>query len=167
MFWSEAEQMYLIYTRYATSKDRKTRKRAVARLTSKDFLNWTQPLAPRNEVRYACLSIAIAPRHPRPGDSASMPKVRSLSLNSKGGPHFGILRASGFEVEMAPPNVDLSQEDAVISVLQGCEASVAGSEPYSQRVVEYICWRSANRQRPLGPMSWFFGDEVDAQVLER
>ena len=44
MFWSEAEQMYLIYTRYATSKDRKTRKRAVARLTSKDFLNWTQPV---------------------------------------------------------------------------------------------------------------------------
>ena len=43
MFWSEAEQMYLIYTRYATSKDRKTRKRAVARLTSKDFLSWTEP----------------------------------------------------------------------------------------------------------------------------
>ena len=44
LFWSEAEQMYLIYTRYSASKDRKTLKRSVARLTSKDFLNWTEPV---------------------------------------------------------------------------------------------------------------------------
>ena len=44
MFRSEAEQMYLIYTSYATSRDRKTRKRSVVRMTSKDFLNWTEPV---------------------------------------------------------------------------------------------------------------------------
>ena len=44
LFWSQAEQMYLIYTRYSASKDRKTLKRSVARLTSKDFLNWTEPV---------------------------------------------------------------------------------------------------------------------------
>ena len=39
---------------------------------------------------------------------------------------------------MAPPGVDLFQEDNVISVLQGCEASVAGSEPYTRRVIESL-----------------------------
>ena len=67
-----------------------------------------------------------------------MPRVKSLSSSSRGGPHFEILRANGFEVEMAPPSVDLFQEDNVISVLQGCDASVAGSEPYSRRVIESL-----------------------------
>ncbi len=67
-----------------------------------------------------------------------MPRVKSLSSNSQGGPHFKILRANGFEVEMALPDVDLSQEDKVISALRGCQASVAGSEPYSRRVIESL-----------------------------
>ena len=67
-----------------------------------------------------------------------MPRVKSLSSNSQGGPHFKILRANGFEVEMALPDVDLSQEDKVISALRGCQASVAGSEPYSRRAIESL-----------------------------
>ena len=55
LFWSEAEQMYLIYTRYSASKDRKTLKRSVARLTSKDFLKLDRTRS-HDLWRYRCHS---------------------------------------------------------------------------------------------------------------
>ncbi len=67
-----------------------------------------------------------------------MSKVKSLSLNSKNGPHFEILRTHGFYIESAPQEVNLFDEVNVIMVLQDCEASVAGSEPYSPRVIESL-----------------------------
>ena len=42
MFWSKAEQQYVIYLRYA-KQTAAGRIRSVARTTSKDFLNWTTP----------------------------------------------------------------------------------------------------------------------------
>ncbi len=67
-----------------------------------------------------------------------MPKVTSLSLNSNNGPHFDILRSANFEIEAAPSGVDLFQEDNVISVLADSEASIAGSEPYSRKVIQAL-----------------------------
>ena len=42
-FWSESEQQYLLYTRYYIGKINADGRRAVARMTSKDFLTWTEP----------------------------------------------------------------------------------------------------------------------------
>jgi phosphoglycerate dehydrogenase-like enzyme len=67
-----------------------------------------------------------------------MSLVKSLSLNSSGAPHFDLLKSAGFEIEAAPIGVDLFDEDNVISVLADCEATVAGSEPYSRRVIEAL-----------------------------
>ena len=39
MFWSEAEELYVLYCRHAVGG-----RRAVARSTSRDFLNWTDPV---------------------------------------------------------------------------------------------------------------------------
>ena len=65
-----------------------------------------------------------------------MPKVKSLSLNSLNAPHQELLTSAGFEVEFASPGVNIFNEDALIKELQGCQASVAGSEPYSPKVLK-------------------------------
>jgi len=65
-----------------------------------------------------------------------MPKVVSTSLNSQSGPHISMLREAGFEVSHQPPGTDLRKEDDLISVLAEAEAVVAGSEPYTRRVIE-------------------------------
>ena len=67
-----------------------------------------------------------------------MPKVKTLSLNGDQGPHFEILRSNGFEVDVAPRDISLFDEDNVISVLADCQASIAGSEPYSQKVIRAL-----------------------------
>ena len=47
MFWSEVEQQYVIYLRYAIKvsppNPRDPNRRSVARMSSKDLLNWTKP----------------------------------------------------------------------------------------------------------------------------
>ena len=47
MFWSEVEQRYVMYLRYAIKvsppNPRDPNRRAVARMSSKDLLNWTRP----------------------------------------------------------------------------------------------------------------------------
>jgi D-3-phosphoglycerate dehydrogenase len=65
-----------------------------------------------------------------------MPKVVSTSLNSQAGPHISMLREAGFEVSHQSAGTDLWQEDDLISVVSGAEAVVAGSEPYTRRVIE-------------------------------
>lgn len=65
-----------------------------------------------------------------------MPKVVSTSLNSQAGPHIAMLREAGFEVSHQPAGTDLWKEDDLISLLNGAEAVVAGSEPYTRRVIE-------------------------------
>ena len=69
-------------------------------------------------------------------DRIQMPKVKSLSLNSLNAPHQAILTSAGFEVEFASPSANVFDEDTLIAELQGCQASVAGSEPYTPRVLE-------------------------------
>ena len=65
-----------------------------------------------------------------------MPKVLLASLNAEGGPHIGILEAAGFEVKQVEDKSTLFDEDTLIAELSDCVATIAGSEPYTARVIE-------------------------------
>jgi phosphoglycerate dehydrogenase-like enzyme len=65
-----------------------------------------------------------------------MPNVACLSLNSATGPQMEILPANGFTVSLAPESANLFDEDQLVEVLKDSVASVAGSEPYSRKVIE-------------------------------
>ena len=65
-----------------------------------------------------------------------MPKAVSLSLGSGEYPYFQKLVEAGFEVSMCPEGKRPFNEDDLIEILSGVSASVAGSEPYTRRVIE-------------------------------
>lgn len=65
-----------------------------------------------------------------------MPKALVTSLGGQEGPHLSMLANAGFEVAHTPEGADLWQEDDLISALDGVSAIVAGSEPYTPRVIE-------------------------------
>lgn len=67
-----------------------------------------------------------------------MPKVMCTSLNAEHGPHQEIFKNAGFEVQVAPRSVDLWQEENLINLLADCHAVLAGSEPYTQNVIESL-----------------------------
>jgi len=67
-----------------------------------------------------------------------MPKVVSTSINADQGPHFQILGDAGFEIEVVSRDRDLFVEENLIAAMQGVSAIVAGSEPYTRRVVESL-----------------------------
>jgi phosphoglycerate dehydrogenase-like enzyme len=62
-------------------------------------------------------------------------RVRCTALNSDEGPHFDLLAKAGFEVLPGNRGENYWNEDALIRELQGCCAVVAGSEPYTRRVL--------------------------------
>lgn len=65
-----------------------------------------------------------------------MPLVISTSLNAGNGPHAEILKANGFKYRHVPADADIyGSEDALISELDGVEAVIAGSEPYTPKVL--------------------------------
>jgi D-3-phosphoglycerate dehydrogenase / 2-oxoglutarate reductase len=53
------------------------------------------------------------------------------------GPHVGLLRAAGLEV-LNPPKIPFAGEDQVIEALAGASAVIAGSEPYTARVLSAL-----------------------------
>ena len=65
-----------------------------------------------------------------------MPKVLIAPATMAGidGPHLKLLRDAGFEL-MFPEKAQLLTEDDLVKVLRGVEATIAGSEPYSRRVL--------------------------------
>lgn len=63
-------------------------------------------------------------------------KVISTSLNGENAPHVAMLSRKGFEVVFVPKGLDLFQEDNLIGICRDAVASVAGSEPYTRRVLE-------------------------------
>ena len=67
-----------------------------------------------------------------------MPRVVSTSLNAAEGPHRQILAEHGFELVDAPRHLNLFDEDILIALLADCEAILAGSEPYTRRVLESL-----------------------------
>lgn len=66
------------------------------------------------------------------------PRVRCCSLNTDQGEHFPILEADGFEVLPGNRTANYWNEDELIRELEGCVAVVAGSEPYTRRVLESL-----------------------------
>ncbi len=64
-----------------------------------------------------------------------MPKVLVTAKISPEGPHNKIFVDGGFSVAYPPANCDVFQEDVLIAQLKDVEAVLAGSEPYTQRVI--------------------------------
>ncbi len=64
-----------------------------------------------------------------------MPKVVVTAKIAKEGPHNGIFAAGGFAVAFPPADCDVFQEDTLITQLKDVEAVLAGSEPYTKRVI--------------------------------
>ena len=67
-----------------------------------------------------------------------MPRAMCTSLNAEEGPHWGIFKAAGWEVRCPDRSINLFQEDNLIRMLEGCSAVLAGSEPYTRRVIESL-----------------------------
>jgi phosphoglycerate dehydrogenase-like enzyme len=67
-----------------------------------------------------------------------MPKVTCTALNSDEGPHLEIFAQAGFEVGFPAPGLSVFKEDNLIAALQDSDAVVAGSEPYTRRVLESL-----------------------------
>lgn len=67
-----------------------------------------------------------------------MPKVLCTALNIDEGPHLEIFAKAGFEVAFPPAGLSLFKEENLISVLADADAVVAGSEPYTRKVLESL-----------------------------
>lgn len=67
-----------------------------------------------------------------------MPTVTCTSLNAEEGPHWAIFEEAGWEVRVAPRDVDLGVAENLVRVLSGSAAVLAGSEPYTRRVIESL-----------------------------
>jgi phosphoglycerate dehydrogenase-like enzyme len=64
------------------------------------------------------------------------PRVLCTALGAETGPHFEILRDAGFDPVVCDRTVSLWNEDNLIGQLDGAVAVLAGSEPYTRRVIE-------------------------------
>lgn len=67
-----------------------------------------------------------------------MATVKCTSLIADEGPHIELLKAAGFEYELVPREADIFVEDNLIRKLAGAEAVLAGSEPYTRKVIEAV-----------------------------
>lgn len=65
-------------------------------------------------------------------------RVKCCALGADEGPHFEILDTAGFKVVPGDRSLNFWDEDALIGELDGCVAVVAGSEPYTPRVIEAL-----------------------------
>lgn len=64
-----------------------------------------------------------------------MPKVVVTAKINPEGPHNDIFAAGGFAVAFPPTGCDVFQEDQLIALLKDSEAVLAGSEPYTPRII--------------------------------
>jgi phosphoglycerate dehydrogenase-like enzyme len=67
-----------------------------------------------------------------------MLKVAVTAKISPEGPHDAIFAAGGFSVAFPPAGCDVFKEDSLISQLADVDAVVAGSEPYTRRVIKSL-----------------------------
>ncbi len=89
-----------------------------------------------------------------------MPKVACTALNTDVGPHLEIFSRAGFEVVLPAAGMNMFQEDQLISVVQDCEAVVAGSEPYTRRVISSLPKLRVIARRGVG------FDAIDLQAAD-
>lgn len=66
------------------------------------------------------------------------PVVKCCALMADEGPHYQILEQAGFQVERIDRDLDLWNEDTLIDVVRGAAAVLAGSEPYTSRVLSSL-----------------------------
>ena len=66
----------------------------------------------------------------------TMLKAAVFSLNGEEGPHIATLQDAGFELVFKPEGSDLWKDNDLIAAMSGCSAVIAGSEPYTRRVIE-------------------------------
>ncbi|MEX2112908.1 MAG: phosphoglycerate dehydrogenase [Pirellulales bacterium] len=60
--------------------------------------------------------------------------ITTEAVRHRPGPHLAVLTDAGFEYDYPQRNVLLT-EDETLAAMQGCAASLAGSEPYTDRVL--------------------------------
>jgi phosphoglycerate dehydrogenase-like enzyme len=65
-----------------------------------------------------------------------MPKVVITAKIAKEGPHNQIFAENGWQVAFPPEDCDPFKEDDLIKLIADAEATLAGSEPYTPRVIE-------------------------------
>jgi phosphoglycerate dehydrogenase-like enzyme len=63
--------------------------------------------------------------------------ITAESLYKQDGSHIPLLRAAGFEVAY-PPALPIATEDQTTAALSGSVAVIAGSEPYTERVLDAL-----------------------------
>ncbi len=66
------------------------------------------------------------------------PVVKCCALMADEGPHFEILEQAGFNVERVDRSLDLWNEEVLIKLVSGAQAVLAGSEPYTPRVISRL-----------------------------
>src|SRR5262245_66268382 len=67
-----------------------------------------------------------------------MPKVVLTAKMNTVGPHNQIFKDHGFDELHTPADCDPFIEDQLIGLLKDAEAVLAGSEPYTRRVIESL-----------------------------
>ncbi|MCA9064812.1 MAG: phosphoglycerate dehydrogenase [Planctomycetaceae bacterium] len=65
-----------------------------------------------------------------------MIRVLCTALGAEAGPHFDMLRGAGHVCDVVDRSLNLWDEDQLISAIQGYHAIIAGSEPFTQRVLK-------------------------------
>jgi phosphoglycerate dehydrogenase-like enzyme len=66
------------------------------------------------------------------------PRVKCCALMADEGPHFEILERAGFVLERIDRSLNLWDEDTLIETVSGCPAVLAGTEPYTPRVIDSL-----------------------------
>ncbi len=67
-----------------------------------------------------------------------MPTVIGTSLDCGSGPHLAIFERAGFVFREVPRHLDLRQSDQLIGALSEAESVIAGSEPYTEGVLQAL-----------------------------
>ncbi len=67
-----------------------------------------------------------------------MPRVVGTSLDAGSGPHIDIFRAAGFEFREVDRRLDLKKAEDLVAALADADSVVAGSEPYTQAVLDRL-----------------------------
>jgi D-3-phosphoglycerate dehydrogenase / 2-oxoglutarate reductase len=69
---------------------------------------------------------------------AAVPTVIGTSIDIGSGPHLDILTSAGFAFREVSRNVNLRDNDQLISALTAADAVIAGAEPYPRKVIEAL-----------------------------
>ncbi|MBD3672521.1 MAG: phosphoglycerate dehydrogenase [Planctomycetaceae bacterium] len=67
-----------------------------------------------------------------------MPRVLITSLNGEAGPHFELFAENGFDVDVVDRSLDLWDAETLIKATEGYEAVIAGSEPWTEKVLRAL-----------------------------